>query len=250
MDLNYVYMDLLKKVALGYQCEMKGAYYSYIKPEFKRIQEIEDISFILLERKARYIFSHYYLPKLDDIVEGKHVSLPSSMCVESIRLIESNHRALDIVFRRARIFPTVYSDFLVLSKLSKGIKVSKVNLYFKKVSAKMIAPYFTVAIERLGIKDISDSCMKWSENIRNMYYKIVLAEVKPRQGRILKQAAFYFAHVEKMIERLEARKIYYALRYINGLDPKICNQASFELLSKLQDRIREKVKQNDWVSVR
>lgn len=242
MDLNDVYMDLLRKVAQGYQCEIKKAYYNYIKPEFRRIEEIEDVSFILLERKARYIFTHYYLPKLGDIVRGEQITLPQSMCVESVRLIESSYRALDIVFRKARIFPTVYSDFVVISRLSEGIQVSRLNLYFRKVSAKMIAPYFTAAIKRLGISDISDSCARWSEYIRNMYYRIVLAEMKPRQGRILKQAAFYFAHVEKMIERHEARKIYYALRYINGLDPRVHYKASFEILSRLQDRIRGMVK--------
>lgn len=242
VDLSEVYMDLLRKVAMGSQCEIKKAYYSYIKPEFKRIEVIEDISFILLERKARWIFSHYYLPRLDEILKGDQVTLPQSMCVESVRLVESGYRHMDITFRKARIFPTVYSDFLVISRLSESLRIDRLNLYFRKVSAKMIAPYFTAALERLGIREISDSCRRWSDYIRDMYYKVVLAEVKPRQGRILKQAAFYFAHVEKMIERHEARKIYYALRYINGLDPRVHYKASFELLSKLQERIRGKVK--------
>jgi hypothetical protein len=242
VDLTEVYMDLLRKVAMGSQCEIKKAYYGYIKPEFKRIPVIEDISFILLERKARYIFSHYYLPKLDDIVRGDQVVLPQSMCVESVRLVDAGYRAMDITFRKARIFPTVYSDFMVISRLSEALRVDRLNLYFRKVSAKMIAPYFTAALERLGIREISDSCRRWSDYVRDMYYKVVLAEVKPRQGRILKQAAFYFAHVEKMIERHEARKIYYALRYINGLDPRVHYKASFELLSKLQERIRGRVK--------
>jgi hypothetical protein len=240
--LTDVYMDLLKKVAMGSQCEIKKAYYGYIKPEFKRIEVIEDISFILLERKARYIFSHYYLPRLDSILKGEQVVLPQSMCVESVRLTGTEYRTMDITFRKARIFPTVYSDFMVISRLAESLRVERLNLYFRKVSAKMIAPYFTAALERLGIREISDSCRRWSDYIRDMYYKVVLAEVKPRQGRILKQAAFYFAHVEKMIERHEARKIYYALRYINGLDPRVHYKASFELLSKLQERIRSKVK--------
>jgi len=216
MNLKETYIYLLKSAALSNNCGSSNVVISNIDPKMERIPAIEPLSYILIDDKFKSIFSSYYEPYLNLIRQGKVVKLPGKACVESVKFDGS----LDISFRRARLFPTTYIDFLAIEKLAEDLGAKELNLHFSRMSNNLVAPYFKAVLDILGIKEVSSSCIKTIEDKTRMYYDIVELKYIPRMGHFLKLAAFYFAHVKRIISRQEARMLYYYLRYKNSLDSK------------------------------
>jgi len=233
MNLTHAYIHLLKRVVGSPGCRAENIKLQHIKPEFIRIREIEHLSYLLIDRKARNIFSAYYKPVLNKLVRGEVVL--RGTCVESIRY----DGVLEVNFKRARIFPTVYCDFIALSMLSQELKASYLDLNFRSLRGDASAPYIKAVIDVLGITSVHPDCEKTIERITKMYYNIVKLKELPRIGHLLKLSAFYFAHVKKLITREEARALYYYLRYENKLDlrPSQGWERGREVYLKLLSRI-------------
>lgn len=236
MDLRDTYLYLVRRSAQGENCGLKNICITNIDPAIERIPEIEPFSYILIDRKADSIFNHYYRPYLDSIKRGDIVRLPRETCVESVRFDGS----LNITFRKARLFPTIYIDFLVIEKLARDLGANKVSLCFAKLSNNVTAPYFKAAIDALGISEACLSCIRTIQRMTKMYYDIVELKYFPRMGHFLKLAAFYFAHVHRIISRNEARLLYYYLRYKNSLDSRVRKGADYgeAIHRKVLSRIR------------
>jgi hypothetical protein len=222
-SLTSIYLYLLRRVANSPGCKIDYIRITNIKPQFKRIREIEDFSYLLIDRKAKMIYTTYYKKNLDGIKSGIRVELPPPKCIEAIYF----GKALNITFRRARLFPTLYCDFIAIDNLCKELQPKYINLVFKNLTCEASAPYFKAVLDALGITEIHPECKSKIDYMTKLYYDIVKLEYFPRIGHILKLAAFYFAHVEKIITRLDARRLYYFLRYVNKLDPELTEGAKF-----------------------
>jgi len=235
-SLTSIYLYLLRRVAKSPGCKINYIRITNIKPKFERIKEIEDLSYLLIDRKSKTIYTTYYKKKLDEIKSGVRVELPPPKCVEAIYF----GKALNITFRRARLFPTLYCDFIAINNLCRELKPNYVNLVFKNLTCEASAPYFKAVLDTLGISEIHPECLKKIEFMTKQYYDIVKLEHLPKIGHILKLAAFYFAHVEKIITRQDARRLYYFLRYVNRLDPELTEGAKFgaEVYLKLISNLR------------
>ena len=235
-SLTSIYIYLLRRVASSPGCKIDYLRITNIKPRFKRIREIEDLSYLLIDRKAKTIYTSYYKKKLDEIKAGVRVEFPEPKCVESVYL----GKALNITFRRARLFPTVYCDFIAINNLCRELKPNYVNLVFKNLTCEASAPYFKAVLDTLGIREIHPECQSKIDYMTKLYYDTVKLENLPKIGHLLKLSAFYFAHVEKIITRLDARRLYYFLRYVNKLDPELTEGAKFgaEVYLKLLSNLK------------
>jgi len=235
-SLTSIYIYLLRRLANSPGCKIDYIRITNIKPKFERIKEIEDYSYLLVDRKAKTIYTTYYKKKLDEIKSGVRVEYPEPKCVEAVYL----GKALNITFRRARLFPTVYCDFIAINNLCRELKPNYVNLVFKNLTCEASAPYFKAVLDTLGITEIHPECQSKINYMTKLYYDTVMLEYLPKIGHLLKLAAFYFAHVEKIISRLDARRLYYFLRYVNKLDSELTEGAKFgaEVYLKLISNLR------------
>jgi hypothetical protein len=222
VTLRDIYLQLIRDLALSPKLEIKDVKIDNVTPIFERIPEIEDLSYLILDRKAKTIFKHYYQPHLEKLKAGEKIHLGRSYCVEEI----SYDGNLNVTFRKARIFPTLYCDFIVLSMLAKELNVQRINLYFKNVSAQIIAPYFKALIDRLGIREISEGSMNWINYMMKTYRDAAVYLKVPKLGHLLKLIAFYYCTVEKRINRKEARYLYYYFRKCANL--KLWSEAKCE----------------------
>jgi len=208
LTLKDVYLDLIKSLAQSSNLEVKHVRMYNIVPTFERIAKIEDLSYLILDKKIQTILKHYYQPHLTSLKSGKEVILEKSSCVERI-FFDGD---LNVKFRRARIFPTLYCDLIVLSIVAEELRAIRINLDFSLVSARIIAPYFKALIDRLEIKNISKGSSKWIDYMMKVYRDAIIYSKIPRFGHLLKLIAFYYCTVEKRINRTEARYLYYYFR--------------------------------------
>lgn len=216
MNLTEAYIYLLRKVAGSPGCKVENLRLQRIKPEFTRLREIEPFSYLLIDRKVKSILSNYYEPVLSLLERGERVELEGT-CVESIHYSRALSRVLEVSFRKARIFPTVYCDFMALSILSQKLGAEYLDLTFRNLRGDAIAPYFKAVLDTLGITELHPSCEKTIERITKMYHDMLTLRVRPRIGHFLKLAAFYLVYVKRMLTREEARALYHYLRYMNNL---------------------------------
>jgi hypothetical protein len=211
--LKDVYVELIREIALSPKLELKDVEIKDVAPVFERIPDIEDLSYLIVDRKARTIFRHYYEPHLEKLRAGERIHLGRAYCVEEVWYDGD----LNVVFRKARVFPTLYCDFLVLSMLAETLGARRINLKFKNISAQIVAPYFRTILERLGIESISEGSKAWIDYMSRVYRDAAIYLKVPRLGHLLKLIAFYYSTVEKRISRREARYLYYYFRKVANL---------------------------------
>jgi len=221
MTLNTVYLDIVKEALRRDRCEVSPVVYYPVDLSFERIVEIEKFSYLLIDKKRKSIFESYYKTHISSLRRGKKIFYPNSSCLESIQIQD---RVLEVVFRRARIFPTLYIDFIVLNDLRDLLDIDSAMIKVKKASNRGAEPYLYKVAEALKINSnlssISHKCIETIQRRLKQYEKIVKLESRAKVGKILKLASFYYCHGEEKISRAEARRLYYYLRYMNNLDSK------------------------------
>jgi len=123
VSLGEVYSELILReyTRSGYMITSTNVAYNKITPEFERNSELERRVHIGIDKKAKYIRKKYYSGM---ITKGKK-------CITDVLILDDDH--LLIRFKTARLFPTLYIDFLVISEYMKEHNIKYASLFFEKI---------------------------------------------------------------------------------------------------------------------